>query len=487
MGPSGSGKSTLMHILAGLDKPTSGTVMIAGTEITGLDDSQLTLLRREHIGFVFQFFNLLPMLNAEENVVLPLSIAGEKPDKAWLDALLDADGPRRPARATARPSSRAASSSASRSRARSSRGRRSSSPTSRPATSTRRRAARSSSSMRTSTDAYGQTTVMVTHEARAAAIADRILFLADGQIVQELGKHAEPAEVLEVMNSLELMIRVALRGMARRKLRTALTAIAIVLGVALITGTYVLTDSIKGAFGGIFTSVYRGTDATVTGKSAFTLSGQSNTTAPPFDAVAAAEDPRPAGRRGRGRRRRRDRAPHRRRQGRRLRRRAEPRLQRRPDAARAQLAHARRRDVAGAEPGRDRRGDRAQEGSAGRADDRRAGERADAPHEDLRPRALRRRGEPRRRDALGLRPADRRSGSSSASGKLDQIRAKAKPGVSPAKLAAEIRADPAAGHAGEDRRAAGEVRREGHRELPQLPPGLPARVRRDRAVRRLAS
>src|SRR5438094_2421314 len=88
MGPSGSGKSTLMHILAGLDKPTSGTVTIAGTEITDLDDSRLTRLRRQHIGFVFQFFNLLPMLNAEENVLLPLSIAGEKADKAWLDQLL---------------------------------------------------------------------------------------------------------------------------------------------------------------------------------------------------------------------------------------------------------------------------------------------------------------------------------------------------------------------------------------------------------------
>src|SRR6266705_1199161 len=92
MGPSGSGKSTLMHILAGLDKPTAGTVMIAGTEITRLDDKQLTLLRRNHIGFVFQFFNLLPMLNAEANVVLPLKIAGEKPDKAWVDQLLNEVG-----------------------------------------------------------------------------------------------------------------------------------------------------------------------------------------------------------------------------------------------------------------------------------------------------------------------------------------------------------------------------------------------------------
>ena len=88
MGPSGSGKSTLMHILAGLDRPTSGTVSLAGTEIGSLGDNDLTKLRREHIGFVFQFFNLLPMLTAEENIALPLSIAGEKPDEAWFEELL---------------------------------------------------------------------------------------------------------------------------------------------------------------------------------------------------------------------------------------------------------------------------------------------------------------------------------------------------------------------------------------------------------------
>src|SRR5438270_13566412 len=92
MGPSGSGKSTLMHILAGLDKPTAGTVEIAATEITQLGDTDLTRQRRNHIGFVFQFFNLLPMLNAEENVLLPLSIAGEKPDRAWLDEVLEKTG-----------------------------------------------------------------------------------------------------------------------------------------------------------------------------------------------------------------------------------------------------------------------------------------------------------------------------------------------------------------------------------------------------------
>src|SRR5580765_722567 len=92
MGPSGSGKSTLMHILAGLDRPTTGSVAIDGTEITTLGDTDLTKLRREHIGFIFQFFNLLPMLTAEENIVLPLTIAGEKPDKAWLDQLTEAVG-----------------------------------------------------------------------------------------------------------------------------------------------------------------------------------------------------------------------------------------------------------------------------------------------------------------------------------------------------------------------------------------------------------
>src|SRR2546423_14284347 len=92
MGPSGSGKSTLMHILAGLDKPTSGEVTIAGTAISKLSDTDLTKLRRRHIGFIFQFFNLLPMLDAEENVVLPLSIAGEKPDRKWVDDLLDRIG-----------------------------------------------------------------------------------------------------------------------------------------------------------------------------------------------------------------------------------------------------------------------------------------------------------------------------------------------------------------------------------------------------------
>jgi len=201
MGPSGSGKSTLMHILAGLDRPTEGTVEIAGTEITKLDDSQLTRLRREHIGFVFQFFNLLPMLDAEENVVLPLSIAGEKPDRAWLDALLTQMG--LADRRRHRPSELSGGQQQRVAIARS--------LVTRPTILFADEPTGNLDSktggeilelMRASTDSYGQTTVMVTHEARAAAIADRILFLADGLIVRELGRHTEPAEVLEVMNSL---------------------------------------------------------------------------------------------------------------------------------------------------------------------------------------------------------------------------------------------------------------------------------------------
>src|SRR4051812_35298111 len=92
MGPSGSGKSTLMHILAGLDQPTAGRVAVAGVEITELNDTELTKLRRDHIGFIFQFFNLLPMLTAEENIVLPLELAGRKPDREWLEELMAVTG-----------------------------------------------------------------------------------------------------------------------------------------------------------------------------------------------------------------------------------------------------------------------------------------------------------------------------------------------------------------------------------------------------------
>jgi putative ABC transport system ATP-binding protein len=200
MGPSGSGKSTLMHILAGLDKPTGGTVEIAGTEITTLNDTGLTRLRREHIGFVFQFFNLLPMLTAEENVVLPLSIAGEKAEDGWLNELLRETGladrrSHRPSELSGGQQQRVALARALVTR-----------PTILFADEPTGNLDSKTGGeilelLRNSVDTYGQTTVMVTHEARAAVIADRILFLADGLIVRELTS-ASQNEVLDVMSGL---------------------------------------------------------------------------------------------------------------------------------------------------------------------------------------------------------------------------------------------------------------------------------------------
>jgi putative ABC transport system ATP-binding protein len=200
MGPSGSGKSTLMHLLAGLDTPTSGTVTIAGTELGALDDGALTRLRRTHIGFIFQFFNLLPMLDAEENVVLPLSIAGKRPDAAWVAELmskvgLQARAHHRPAELSGGEQQRVAIARALVTR-----------PTillaDEPTGNLDSKTGEEILQlMRDSVDAYEQTTVMVTHDPRAAAIADRILFIADGLIVKELTGASAP-EVLSVMGEL---------------------------------------------------------------------------------------------------------------------------------------------------------------------------------------------------------------------------------------------------------------------------------------------
>jgi putative ABC transport system ATP-binding protein len=187
MGPSGSGKSTLMHILAGLDKPTSGSVDIEGIEITSLGDNDLTKLRREHIGFVFQFFNLLPMLDARENILLPLTIAGEKPDEEWFGQLVKDVGleerlSHRPAELSGGQQQRVAIARALISR-----------PTVLFADEPTGNLDSTTSQeilelLRRSVEQYGQTIVMVTHDARAAAIANRVLFLADGTIVRELGE-----------------------------------------------------------------------------------------------------------------------------------------------------------------------------------------------------------------------------------------------------------------------------------------------------------
>jgi putative ABC transport system ATP-binding protein len=200
MGPSGSGKSTLMHLLAGLDKPTSGSVRIAGIELGSLDDGALTRLRRRHIGFVFQFFNLLPMLDAEENVTLPLSIAGERAEGSWVEEVMSRVSlwqrrTHRPAQLSGGEQQRVAIARALITR-----------PTVLLADEpTGNLDSRSGGEilelLRGSVDAYNQTTVMVTHDPRAAVIAERILFIADGLIVKEL-VGATGAEVLSVMGEL---------------------------------------------------------------------------------------------------------------------------------------------------------------------------------------------------------------------------------------------------------------------------------------------
>ena len=197
MGPSGSGKSTLMHIMAALDRPTSGTVWIAGTKLGSLSDKEITLLRRKHIGFVFQFFNLLPMLTAEENVTLPLAIAGEKPDPAWVEELLDTFGiadrrTHRPAELSGGQQQRVAIARALITRPKVLFA---DEPTGNLDSTSSKEVL---SLLRRSVDEWGQTIVMVTHDAGAAAMADRVLFLADGRIVRDL-EESTAAEVLAAM------------------------------------------------------------------------------------------------------------------------------------------------------------------------------------------------------------------------------------------------------------------------------------------------
>jgi putative ABC transport system ATP-binding protein len=198
MGPSGSGKSTLMHILAGLDNPTAGEVTVAGVDISDLGDDELTKLRRDHIGFIFQFFNLLPMLTAAENIVLPTRLAGAKPDQPWLDEVVASVGlgerlSHKPSELSGGQQQRVAVARAL---------------VSRPSVMFADEPTGNLDSttggeilglLRTSVDELGQTTVMVTHDAHAAAIADRVLFLADGDIVRDLG----PSTAHEILDTLE--------------------------------------------------------------------------------------------------------------------------------------------------------------------------------------------------------------------------------------------------------------------------------------------
>jgi putative ABC transport system ATP-binding protein len=197
MGPSGSGKSTLMHCLAGLDRPTSGAVVIEGIDLSTLDDGELTELRRDKVGFVFQFFNLLPVLDARENILLPLKLAGRDPDQGRFDRLVEAVGlgdrlDHRPAQLSGGQQQRVAIARALMSE---------------PAVvfadePTGNLDSHSSEEvlglLRTAVDEFGQTVVMVTHEPAAAAVADRVLVLVDGRIVEDQPA-GTPEEILDLM------------------------------------------------------------------------------------------------------------------------------------------------------------------------------------------------------------------------------------------------------------------------------------------------
>jgi putative ABC transport system ATP-binding protein len=199
MGPSGSGKSTLMHLLAGLDRPTSGTVSVDGVELTDLNEKRLTELRRDKIGFIFQTFNLLPVLSAQENILLPLSIAGRKPDREWFDRLVRSMGiedrlKHRPAEMSGGQQQRVAVARAL---------------VSRPAVvfadePTGNLDSKSSDEvlnlLRQAVDDFKQSVVMVTHDAHAASFADRLLVLADGRVVHD-GDAVSTEQALDLMKS----------------------------------------------------------------------------------------------------------------------------------------------------------------------------------------------------------------------------------------------------------------------------------------------
>jgi len=201
MGPSGSGKSTLLHCLAGLDELTSGTIRVGETDLGSLDDDQLTQLRRDRIGFIFQAYNLVPTLNAEENITLPLSIAGRSPDAAWLDQVVSTLhlGDRlnhRPSQLSGGQQQRVAAARAL---------------ITRPdlvfadepsGNLDSRSGGELLAFMRAAVDEFGQTIVMVTHDANAAAAADRIVFLADGRVIDEMRSPTADA-VLDRLKHLE--------------------------------------------------------------------------------------------------------------------------------------------------------------------------------------------------------------------------------------------------------------------------------------------
>ena len=261
---------------------------VAGVDISDLDDTELTKLRRDHIGFIFQFFNLLPMLTAAENIVLPLKLAGVKPDQAWLDEVVASVGlterlKHRPSELSGGQQQRVAVARALVSR-----------PSVMFADEPTGNLDSTTSGeilglLRDSVDTLGQTTVMVTHDAHAAAIADRVLFLADGDIVRDLGPSTRARDPRDARAGERSMIAVALKGLAGRKVRALLTALAIVIGISMVSGTYILTDTMQKSFDGLFAATYDKTDAVISGKE-IVKDSTSGTT----------QDPRGAARQGAG-------------------------------------------------------------------------------------------------------------------------------------------------------------------------------------------
>ncbi|WP_183096036.1 ABC transporter ATP-binding protein [Nocardioides stalactiti] len=201
MGPSGSGKSTLMHCLAALDTPTSGSIEVDGTTLSGLNDKGLTALRRDRIGFVFQAFNLIPTLTARENILLPLDLAGRKPDPAWFDTVIDAVGLRD--RLSHRPSEMSGGQQQRVACARALASKPSivfaDEPTGNLDSTS---GAEVLAFLRRSVDDFGQTVVMVTHDAVAASYCDRVLFLADGKVVDEI-TDPDREQILAHMSALQ--------------------------------------------------------------------------------------------------------------------------------------------------------------------------------------------------------------------------------------------------------------------------------------------
>ena len=283
MGPSGSGKSTLMHILAGLDKPSAGSVSIAGVEITGMNDKQLTRLRRDHIGFVFQFFNLLPMLTAEENILLPLSIAGEKPEREWLEELLETVGIAD--RRTHRPSQLSGGQQQRVSIARALISKPSvlfaDEPTGNLDSNTSKDVL---ALLRHSVEELGQTTVMVTHDAQRSRARRPDPLPRRRPDRQGSPRLDGSGSARRHAGGERTMIAVALKGLLGRKTRAILTALAIVLGTGWSARTFIFTDTLNQAFNGVFSTPYEQASVVVSGKQIVT--GAANTPSVPASLVA---------------------------------------------------------------------------------------------------------------------------------------------------------------------------------------------------------